>query len=46
MHNPDNSVKVISSPDARPKLYALDITHPGAADRLRQLFSTEANDWG
>ena len=46
MHNPDSSVKVISSPDARPKLYGLDITHPGAADWLRQLFRTAANDWG
>ena len=29
-----------------PKLYALDITHPGAADWLRRLFDTVANNWG
>ena len=29
-----------------PKLYALDITNPGAADWLRKLFATAANDWG
>jgi hypothetical protein len=29
-----------------PKLYALDITNPGAADWLRRLFDTVANDWG
>jgi Melibiase len=28
------------------KLYALDITNPGAADWLRRLFDTVANDWG
>jgi hypothetical protein len=30
----------------KPKLYALDITHPGAAAWLRKLFYTVANDWG
>jgi hypothetical protein len=29
-----------------PKLYALDITNPGAAEWLRRLFNTVANDWG
>ncbi len=29
-----------------PKLYALDITNPAAADWLRKLFHTVANDWG
>ena len=29
-----------------PKLYALDITHPDAAEWLRQLFHKVANDWG
>ena len=29
-----------------PKLYALDISHPGAADWLRKLFTTVATDWG
>jgi hypothetical protein len=29
-----------------PKLYALDITNPGAADWLQRLFDTVANDWG
>jgi len=28
------------------KLYALDITHPGAANWLGNLFDTAANDWG
>lgn len=29
-----------------PKLHALDITHPGAAEWLRNLFATAADDWG
>jgi hypothetical protein len=29
-----------------PKLYALDITNAGAADWMRRLFDTVANDWG
>ncbi len=32
--------------EQKPKLYALDITHPGAAAWLRKLFDTVANDWG
>jgi alpha-galactosidase len=46
LRNPDGSVKQIGSPQAQPRLYALDITHPGAAEWLRQLFKTAADDWG
>jgi alpha-galactosidase len=46
VRNPDGTVKQIGSPQARPRLYALDLTHPGAADWLRGLFHTAAHDWG
>jgi len=55
LRRPDGSLKQIGpglvedSEAARrqtPKLHALDISHPGAADWLRQLFRTVANDWG
>ena len=32
-------------PSFRKKLYGLDITHPGAAEWIRNLFDTVANDW-
>ena len=55
IHRPDGRLKQIGpglvegSPEAErqtPKLYALDISNPGAADWLRKLFATVANDWG
>ena len=55
VHHPDGRLKQIGpglvegSKEAEqqtPKLYALDITNPGAADWLRQLFDTVANNWG
>ena len=46
VHNPDGTLNQLGSPQARPKLYALDISHPGAAEWLRQLFHTAAHDWG
>ncbi|MEK7678002.1 MAG: alpha-galactosidase [Verrucomicrobiota bacterium] len=46
VHNPDGTLKQIGSPQAKPRLYALDISHPGAAEWLRQLFHTAAHDWG
>jgi hypothetical protein len=55
IHRVDGKLKQIGpglvegSKDAEqqtPKLYALDITNPGAADWLRRLFDTVANDWG
>ena len=55
IHHPDGRLKQIGpglvegSKEAEqqtPKLYALDISHPAAADWLRKLFRTAANDWG
>jgi hypothetical protein len=42
----DRQPKLISSPQAKPKLYALDISHPGGGEWLRQFFRTAAGDWG
>ncbi|MGZ4974926.1 MAG: alpha-galactosidase, partial [Limisphaerales bacterium] len=55
VHHPDGRLKQIGpglvegSPEAaqqHPKLYSLDITHPGAAQWLHSLFKTVAQDWG
>jgi len=55
VHRPDGKLKQVGpglvedSEEARrasPKRYALDITHPGAAEWLRKLFDTVATDWG
>ncbi|HOX58905.1 MAG TPA: alpha-galactosidase [Candidatus Paceibacterota bacterium] len=55
VHHPDGRLRQIApglvegpkEPQRQtPKLYALDISHPGAADWLHKLFDTVANDWG
>lgn len=55
VHRPDGKLRQVGpwyvedSEEARranPKLYALDITNPDAAEWLRKLFDTVANDWG
>ncbi len=55
VHRPDGKLKQIGpglvedSEQARaanPKLYALDISHPQAAEWFGKLFDTAANDWG
>lgn len=55
IHNPNGSLKQIGpglvegskeAEQQKPKLYALDISHPDAAAWLRRLFDTVANDWG
>ena len=55
IHNPNSSLKQIGpglvegskeAEQQKPKLYALDISHPDAAAWLRRLFGTVANDWG
>ncbi len=55
IHHPDGKLKQIGpglvegskeAEQQKPKLYALDISHPAAAEWLRNLFHTVANDWG
>jgi hypothetical protein len=55
IRNPDGKLKQIGpglvegskeAEQQNPKLHALDITHPGAAEWLRKLFATVAEDWG
>jgi alpha-galactosidase len=55
IHRPDGKLKQIGpglvegskeAEQQKPKLYALDITHPDAAAWLRKLFDTVVNEWG
>ena len=55
IRNPDGKLKQIGpglvegskeAEQQNPKLHALDVTHPGAAEWLRRLFATVVHDWG
>ena len=46
LREPDGRLKQVMSGAGNIKRFALDITHPGAAQWLYQLFDTVANQWG
>lgn len=46
LREPDGKLKEVLSGAGNTKRFALDITHPGAADWLYNLFDTVANKWG